>query len=332
VRNVLQIIYGLAFVGVIFFWFQPKFAPAAWLAFLSSLSMAVTIYAVATRAWLLAACAQVFLLASSIGLFMEFAEGKTEWHYALFPIASWLVLGAATTAWLSRHETAEAVRRPLLQVSTFYRIVAFVMSLWWVHAYVPAKDWFWVIFAIGFALLGLANWLKNREPLMFSGLFFLVGFVAWFTQTSMGTIAVNWPNGLVLLAFFFARQIFRRWPQRCVVPQSVDSAAILIAGTALWLFVTRWVVMLTAGAHFYVTVSWTGLAFVLFAAGFALRERLYRWLGLAILAFAVSRVFLSDVWHLLPLYRILSFLALGVVLLALGFIYNKYQEKIRQWL
>jgi uncharacterized membrane protein len=46
----------------------------------------------------------------------------------------------------------------------------------------------------------------------------------------------------------------------------------------------------------------------------------------------VARVFLSDVWKLDALYQILSFMALGVVLLALGFIYNKYQEKIRQWL
>ena len=32
------------------------------------------------------------------------------------------------------------------------------------------------------------------------------------------------------------------------------------------------------------------------------------------------------------IYRVLTFMALGVVLLVLGFIYNKYQEKIRQWL
>ena len=39
-----------------------------------------------------------------------------------------------------------------------------------------------------------------------------------------------------------------------------------------------------------------------------------------------------DVWKLETVYRILSFLALGIVLLVLGFIYNKYQEKIREWL
>jgi len=43
-------------------------------------------------------------------------------------------------------------------------------------------------------------------------------------------------------------------------------------------------------------------------------------------------VVIIDVWKLETIYRILSFAALGVVLLVLGFIYNKYQEKIRAWL
>jgi uncharacterized membrane protein len=82
----------------------------------------------------------------------------------------------------------------------------------------------------------------------------------------------------------------------------------------------------------YMTAGWSLLALVLFTAGIVLRERMYRWLGLAILACALGRVFIFDVWKLETLYRILSFMALGVVLLVLGFIYNKYQEKIKEWL
>ncbi|MGH7969539.1 MAG: DUF2339 domain-containing protein, partial [Limisphaerales bacterium] len=83
---------------------------------------------------------------------------------------------------------------------------------------------------------------------------------------------------------------------------------------------------------FYLTASWSLLALALFTCGILLRERVYRWLGLGILACAVGRVVVFDVWKLETLYRILSFMALGIVLLVLGFIYNKYQEKIREWL
>ena len=54
--------------------------------------------------------------------------------------------------------------------------------------------------------------------------------------------------------------------------------------------------------------------------------------GLAVLACALGRVTVIDVWKLKTIYRVLSFMALGIVLLVLGFLYNKYQEKIREWL
>ncbi len=63
-----------------------------------------------------------------------------------------------------------------------------------------------------------------------------------------------------------------------------------------------------------------------------MRERIYRWLGLGLLAGALGRIVVLDVWKLETLSRILSFMALGVVLLVLGFVYSKYQEKIREWL
>ena len=74
------------------------------------------------------------------------------------------------------------------------------------------------------------------------------------------------------------------------------------------------------------------LALVVFGTGFALRERVYRWLGLAVLAGALGRVVLLDVWQLALVYRVLSFMALGIVLILLGYVYNRWQEKIREWL
>ncbi len=74
--------------------------------------------------------------------------------------------------------------------------------------------------------------------------------------------------------------------------------------------------------------------FALAAFGFGLlvRERMYRWFGLGVLACALARVVLIDVWQLDTVFRILSFMALGIVLLILGFFYNKYQERFKEWL
>jgi hypothetical protein len=331
IRNVLQLVYALAVVAVLFFWLQPRFAPAAWLVFLCVLAIGLTLYGVATRSWTLAACAQIFLLISSLALWREFGSQKPAWQFALAPIASWLALGVATTAWLSRHDTCERVRRPLLQLSTFYRGVAFVMSLWWIYAYVPAPHYFWTLCAVGLALLALAGAMKNREALVFCALYLVAAFAVWFTEAFRHDVAVNWPNAIALVAVLAAQQFVRRWAARYELPPHAESVAIIAGGLALWIFVSRWVVV-TSGAHFLLTVSWAAVAALLFGAGFVLHERMHRWLGLCILAFAIGRVFVSDVWKLETIYRILSFMALGVVLLALGFIYNKYQDKIRQWL
>jgi uncharacterized membrane protein len=43
-------------------------------------------------------------------------------------------------------------------------------------------------------------------------------------------------------------------------------------------------------------------------------------------------VVVFDVWKLEMVFRILSFMALGIALLVLGFICNKFQEKLREWL
>ncbi len=331
-RNLLQIVYGLALVGVLFFWFQPRFAPAAWLAFLSLLAVGVTIYGVATRAWILAACGQIFLLVSSYELFHQFAGPRPSWVFALIPMVTWLVLGTATTVWLSRHDIREEARRPLLQVSTFYRGVACGMSLWWLFGYVPAPHQFWSLCLAGLGLLALAGGLKSREALCFSAFYLVVAFATWLVQALANSAVLHWGNLIALLALVAAQQIVARRPQCYALPPRAGSVAICVTGLALWLFVTRWVVLQSGGEHFFVTVSWAGLAFLFFAAGFVWRERMHRWLGLGILACAVGRVFLSDVWKLETIYRILSFMALGLVLLALGFIYNKYQDKIRQWL
>lgn len=331
VRNVLQITYGLALVGVLFFWFKPEFAPAAWLAFLCALAVGVTVYGMATRAWALAACAQVFLFISSGELVCLAVANKPAWHFALVPIATWLALGIATTCWLERHKTREELRAPLLNVSTAYRAVAIMISLWWVFAYVPLANRFWTFCAVGLAVLAMAGAVQRRETLAIAAVFLVVGMASWLFDALSEARVVNWPNALAILAVLAAQRLARRLPQRFAISAQVHSVWIIVSGAALWLFVSRWV-GITTGTQFLLTASWAVLAGVLFTAGFVLRERMHRWLGLGILASAVTRVFLFDVWRLETLYRILSFVALGIVLLALGFVYNKFQDKIRQWL
>ena len=112
--------------------------------------------------------------------------------------------------------------------------------------------------------------------------------------------------------------------------RSLIVLAVLAALACVWVWLTRWTYQTHSASQ--LTMVWALLALVVFAAGLTLRERVYRIGGFAILAMAVGRVFLVDVWKLETLYRIVSFLVLGAVLLLLGFIYNRFADTIRRWL
>jgi uncharacterized membrane protein len=62
---------------------------------------------------------------------------------------------------------------------------------------------------------------------------------------------------------------------------------------------------------------------ILLAAGFWRRSSFLRWQALVLLAFAIGKVFLVDVSTLSQGYRILSFLGLGALLLAVSFAYQR---------
>lgn len=62
---------------------------------------------------------------------------------------------------------------------------------------------------------------------------------------------------------------------------------------------------------------------VLLAAGFWKKSAFLRWQALALLTLSIAKVFLVDIRQLSQGYRILSFLGLGVLLLAVSFVYQR---------
>jgi hypothetical protein len=80
------------------------------------------------------------------------------------------------------------------------------------------------------------------------------------------------------------------------------------------------------------TVSWGLQGLALLACGFGLRERVLRLEGLALLMTCILKLFLYDLRNLETIYRILSFVALGLILLCVSWIYSRFREHIRRLL
>lgn len=72
------------------------------------------------------------------------------------------------------------------------------------------------------------------------------------------------------------------------------------------------------------SVVWALYAIILIIVGLVRKSAYIRWGGLALFGIVVLKVFLIDLAGLGTLYRIISFIALGIILLIAGFLYYQY--------
>ena len=77
-----------------------------------------------------------------------------------------------------------------------------------------------------------------------------------------------------------------------------------------------------AEQYAYSTV-WLAFGIVLLAVGFVLRSQPARFLALGVIALTIAKVFLFDTANIVGIYRALSVTGLGVVLLAIGWLYQR---------
>jgi hypothetical protein len=322
-------LYALAAVAVALVWVHPLLSGSSWLALTSLLAVVVTGYGLATRAWALAICGQIFLGVSAWEFWQQLVYAKPEWYFPLAPLAVLAGLSLATLAWFARHPETTAAREPLLQAAMVYRWLALAMSLYWIWVYVPERLRPGACMAAAVALFILTVWRSSREALVAVGAYAVAALIDLWVGHD-GAMDNYPPNLLALLAILVMQQILRRRPAQFTFPENLHGAVVIIAGLSLWRYLSCWTAPHTSG--FYVTMTWAGFAVAAFAAGILLHERFLRWFGLGVLTSAVGRVVLVDVWNQDKLGRVLTFLALGVALFVVGFVYNKYEEKIRQWL
>ncbi|MCD4694174.1 DUF2339 domain-containing protein [bacterium] len=78
------------------------------------------------------------------------------------------------------------------------------------------------------------------------------------------------------------------------------------------------------------SIFWMIYAIILLVIGFARKIRFARIGGLILLGISIFKLFFLDLWYLGSLYRIISSISLGVVLLLISFAYQKYRDKLKQ--
>ena len=71
-------------------------------------------------------------------------------------------------------------------------------------------------------------------------------------------------------------------------------------------------------------------ALMLVVLGVATRTVINRILGLGLMGAVVVKLYLNDIWQLSRIFRITAFLALGILLLLVSYLYSRFKPVIEQ--
>jgi len=200
----------------------------------------------------------------------------------------------------------------------------------------------WALLALGLLYYGLRN--NNRDlrwqSYVISTLTF---FRCWATNFYITEFFWALPGRIVtaiivITSLFAAAFLSPRQPEQVPVEGNVLRRwAIqfdLHARSALALLA---IILLSAFLFYevparFLTEAWALEGILLLVLGFPLRERVLRLSGLVLLLICILKVFLYDFRELDAVFRILSFIILGLLLLGASLLYTRFRERIRRYL
>ena len=151
---------------------------------------------------------------------------------------------------------------------------------------------------------------------------------------------------LALSARFYSRaKSVDEGETKLIVPVLVASANVLalvaLSAEALGYYAAR----ISAGAatsgplgdlrlaqQLSLSVVWTIYGGAMLTIGIARRSKLLRVMALLLLGLTIFKVFLFDLSSLEKLYRIISFIVLGAILLAVSFLYQRYRQRMVEFI
>jgi uncharacterized membrane protein len=141
----------------------------------------------------------------------------------------------------------------------------------------------------------------------------------------------------------FAVSTAALWLAARFLTPALDAAVAYVTGHAVLLFglgleIGGWVSRNVAPEDqssvqiISISVMLTIYAVILVLIGVRTRAAIHRIVGLALVALVVAKLYLIDVWVLGRLFRITAFLALGVLLLALSYLYSRLKPSLARLL
>lgn len=219
--------------------------------------------------------------------------------YALWIVAPWILWDGASLArvWLLEGAvlTGAGVALRSLEARSAGLAAFAVAALTYSAAAVNRPDLDPAFFSV-WALTGLAS---------------AIALAAWGLALELLDEPAAWEIGLRPVLMLLSALLFLSWGTL-----EIQRFFELLADDGRW----------NLARDLSISGFWIAYAVALLTTGFWLKRAPVRWAGLVMALIAAAKVFLYDLSQLSQLYRILSFVLLAVVLLALSFRYQKLRR------
>lgn len=202
----------------------------------------------------------------------------------------------------------------------------------------------WITFAMSNAVLvtkrvAKRGWDKNW--LAFSILYYLGAFIAFLFSLSafyegpnhrMPFVNIGFACGLAFVLSLVHGGLLWRGVRQAATGDVMESVAHAALAVLLALELNRWgsfseVVTQKVSINL-ISVAWALQAFLLILIGLAKSRPLLRYLGFALFALAIGKILLIDTSELEKVYRIVSFIGCGLLLVAAGYFYQRYSARL----
>jgi uncharacterized membrane protein len=189
----------------------------------------------------------------------------------------------------------------------------------------------WALLALALLVIGVRwnNVDLRLESVVIALLAFWRGFTTdFYAPENFAGLATRIATAGIVVACFYASEFLvpRRYEQEHGPERHLRTFYSLLAT----LLLTMQLFHEVSGS--LLTLAWGAEGAILLAAGFTLRERTLRLSALMLLLVCVLKLFLFDLRQLETMYRILSFIVLGLILVAVSWIYTRFRERVHKFL
>jgi hypothetical protein len=167
-------------------------------------------------------------------------------------------------------------------------------------------------------VISTAIWFRSKIVVVANTLIYLGIFLAYLISApSIGAVDVSYAVVALLSARLLNWKTERLGLKTELMRNAYLASAFVIIPYGLYHIVPK----------NYVSLSWLGAAVFYFTMSLILKNKKYRWMAILMIFLAVIYVFAIDMARLEAGYRILSFLALGVVLIVISLLYARSRKK-----